>query len=239
MNGESTVTHSLQFGRTKIPFRLEFRPRRRLSISVYPNRSVLVLAPEGRKVDQVLSFVQKRAAWIVKQMDHFQQFHPLPENKRFVSGETHLYLGRQYRLKLIRSKEESVKLIGKYLHVYSDQQKSELTNALLDTWYMARAGKIFSSKLSQCLENSPSLRCTPNKIIVRKMPKRWGSCNKSGNILLNLELVKMPFYCIEYVIMHELCHLRIHDHSPAFYRLLSRCLPDWEKRKARLDSFVL
>ncbi|HCU25770.1 MAG TPA: hypothetical protein DF383_12200, partial [Deltaproteobacteria bacterium] len=78
----------------------------------------------------------------------------------------------------------------------------------------------FSSKLSQCLENSPSLKCAPNKLILRKMPKRWGSCNKSGNILLNLELVKTPLYCIEYVIMHELCHLKVHDHGPAFYRLL-------------------
>ncbi|HCU25771.1 MAG TPA: hypothetical protein DF383_12205, partial [Deltaproteobacteria bacterium] len=81
----------------------------------------------GRRVEQVLPFVQKRAAWIAKQMDYFQQFHPLPEKKRFVSGETHLFLGRQYRLKLIFSKKESVKLIGKYLHVYSDQQKSEST----------------------------------------------------------------------------------------------------------------
>ena len=79
----------------------------------------------------------------------------------------------------------------------------------------------------------------PPNIVVRRMGKRWGSCTETGNILINIELIKTPLYCIEYLIMHEICHLRVHNHGRAYYRLLTRCMPDWHRRKARLDSFVI
>jgi predicted metal-dependent hydrolase len=232
--------HVIQFGGETIPFALEMRQRRRLSISVHPDRRVTVVAPEDCSLADVLARVQKRGAWITRQRAYFEQFHPLPHEKRYVSGETHLYLGRQYRLKIQNAATESVKLTGSYLHVAAaNRHNSLLVQLLLDDWYRNHAKSIFHTRLLQCLDNAPSLRMPPPAIFIRRMSRRWGSCTKAGNILLNLDLVKTPLYCIEYVIMHELCHLRIHDHSPSYYRLLSRCLPDWEKRKTRLDSYVI
>jgi len=98
---------------------------------------------------------------------------------------------------------------------------------------------IFHTRLLRCLDDAPALRLPPPTLLIRRMARRWGSCTRTGNILLNVDLVKTPLYCIEYVIMHELCHRRIHNHSPGYYRLLSRCMPDWEKRKTRLEACVI
>jgi len=232
--------HVVRYGREDIPFTVEFRQRQRLAISVHPDRSVTVVAPVQRGIDEVLAHVQKKAGWIVKQRAHFDQFQPLPLEKQYVSGETHSYLGRQYRLKIRTCEDESVKLKGRYLHVATpDRNDAGRVKDLLDTWYKEHAKVIFESRLFQCLEDAPSLRMPPPTIIIKRMSKRWGSCTKAGNILINLDLVKTSLYCIEYLIMHELCHLRIHNHSPAFYRLLSRCMPDWERRKTWLDSFMI
>jgi hypothetical protein len=211
-----------------------------MAIHVHPDMGVEVVAPEAADIDKVYQQVRKRAKWVKTQQIFFEQFHPLPHKKSFVSGETHLYLGRQYRLKLRKNKETSVKLIGKFFHVSSeDPNNRDKVKEALDAWYMRQAEKMFLSKTDEQLSHPPLLKLMPNKITIQRMVKRWGSCTKTGNIRLNLNLIKAPLYCIEYVIAHELCHLRVHDHSPSFYRLLSRLMPDWEKRKARLDAFIL
>lgn len=239
-NGKNGSTQEVSFGKRRIQFGLEYRNRERLSISVHPDRTVTVLAPRGRSLDEVLSRVQKRAAWIAKQQAYFDQFHPFPPARRFVAGETHYYLGRQYRLKLLKSEENVVKLIGCYLRVYlPDRDDSATVERLMNDWYRDHAATIFARRLDACLDSAQSLNLARPPVTIRKMSKRWGSCTKSGTIILNTDLVKTPLHCIEYVIMHELCHIKIHDHSPRFYRLLTRCMPDWEARKKRLEQFIV
>lgn len=234
-NGKS---QEVRFGKQRIPFTLEFRARQRLAIHVHPDRSVSVAAPTGRSVEEVIQRVQKRAGWIAKQRAYFDQFHPMTPPRRFVAGETHFFLGRQYRLKLTKSDSENVKLIGRYLTVsLPDRDDNEMVKTLLRDWYRERATDVFDRRVVRCLQMAPSLKLTAPDISVRLMTKRWGSCTRTGRVLLNVELVKTPIHCIEYVIMHELCHLKIYDHSERFYRLLSRCLPDWKRRKQRLESY--
>ena len=230
----------IQYGSEKIPFELAFRPRRELSINVHPDRSVSVVAPEARTVEEVLARVRRKASWIAKQRRHFEQFHPLPQARRFVSGETHHYLGRQYCLRVRKAAEESVRLKGRFLMVAPPHpERAERVRTLLEGWNRDHAEGIFRSRLARCLKEAPSLRIPAPNIVILRMAKRWGSCTDTGNILVNVELIKTPLDCIEYLIMHELCHLRVHNHSPSYFRLLSRCMPDWKRRKARLDSFVI
>ncbi len=230
----------LDYGEEQIPVKIEFAERRRLSISVHPDCSVTALAPVGCSPEKLISQLVRRRAWVARQRRRFEAFHPLPEQKRFVSGETHMYLGRQYRLRVHRARISRVKLIGRFLNVYvPEPEDPRSVRTALDAWYRVHALPIFRNRLDRCVESAPSLSGLCPDLRIRRMSKRWGSCSRKGTITLSLELIKAPLHCIEYVITHELCHLLVHDHSPTFFRILSRCMPDWERRKTRLDEVVL
>jgi predicted metal-dependent hydrolase len=230
----------VEYAGEEIPVALEFKARKRLSITVHPDRSVTALAPAERSIEEVMVYLKRRRAWIVRQRRHFEKYQPLPTEKRYISGETHLHLGRQYTLRVCQNSEERVKLVGPCLRVYTPfPQKSQEIRKVLNTWYRSHAQAIFEDRLHRCLALSPSLRAMNPTLRIRIMKNRWGSCSKSGTITLNLELIKVSSYCLEYVIMHEVCHLRHHDHSDDFFRLLGRCMPDWQERKDRLNGIVL
>jgi predicted metal-dependent hydrolase len=234
------TNNSIQFGSEKIDFSLRFSERKNLRISVYPDLSVVVLAPLGKDLSEIIKKVKRRVTWISKQKDHFRRFHPLPPERKYVSGETHLYLGRQYRLKITKNENEFVKLKGRYFYIYSkDYSDKEKTKKLLGEWYKEHAIVIFQKRMAECYEIVKRFRISRPDFRLRKMSKRWASCAKSGNILLNPDLIQAPVYCIDYVLIHELCHLKEPNHSKSFYKLLSNCLPDWESRKARLEFMVI
>ena len=163
-------TVRLEYGAQTIPVALEFGDRKRLSISVHPDCSVTALAPAGRSLEQVLAHLDRRRPWIAKQRRHFETFHPLPEHKRFISGETHLYLGRQYRLRVRHSTDVDVKLIGRFLNVYvgSPNEPKSVADAL-DAWYRAHAEPIFRKQMARCLAGAPSLPRTEPILRIRKM----------------------------------------------------------------------
>lgn len=225
----------------RIPFRIEFRERQRLAITVHPDLRLEVIAPAKSNKNDVLARVEKRSNWILKQRRYFEQFLPVHPGAKFISGETHLYLGRQYRLKVRQRALAEVKLSGGFLQVWTPIREDALgVQSLLAAWYRQHAERTFARRLNILFENCPAIRSrNPPRLVLRRMTHRWGSCTKAGNILLNLDLVKAPTHCIDYVIVHELCHLQFHNHSPAFYRLLGRCLPDWHRRKRRLEECQL
>lgn len=234
--------HTFQFGQQAIDFTLAFNGRQRLAITVHPDKRVEVVAPEGRPLDEVLGRVRRRAAWIVRQLDAFDRLHPLPTPRRYVGGETHLYLGRQYRLRFQTPEgKECVKLQGKYLHVHAaDRDDAERVKGLLEGWYREHARAVFDRRLDACHAAAVGVLGIERPVFqLRKMTRRWGSCTQAGNVLLNPDLVKAPLACIDYVLTHEMCHLKLLNHGPDFYRLLARCMPDWQRRKERLDAVAV
>ena len=232
--------HTIKLGQNSIRYGLMFADKISLSITVYPDKSVFVRAPLNIPFEEITNRVKKRAIWILRQLDYFDRFQPLPTARKYVSGETHLYLGRQYRLKVIQSDQEIVKLKGRFLWVYTSHKGNPTkVKALVQEWYRKHAIKLLS-KRQEGLLISVKKRCIPLPIVrFRRMKTRWGSCSKSGTILLNTELVKAPIYCIDYVIAHEICHLRYKNHGPDFWRLLSNIIPDWQRRKEKLEKIII
>lgn len=224
----------------RIRYSVHRSERKNVRIVVNPDLSIMVYAPQKATLDQVDNVVNKKARWIAGKLDSIEMYHPLPAPKQYISGETFVYLGRQYRLKVVNGASGTAKLSGKYLWVsVSDRSNREEAEKVVSDWYREHAQAVFERYLSQCSIVTARHGVPEATLSIRKMKMRWGSCTPSGRIILNLFLVQAPVHCIEYVIMHELCHLKHHNHSPGFYRLLTRCQPDWRIRKETLDRFIL
>lgn len=230
----------IKYGKEKIAFDVSHTTRKTMEIAVHPDIRVTVKAPKGTAPEVVQKRMAKRARWIKKQIDYFKRFEPRTPARCYVGGETHFFLGRQYRLKIKKQNSSEVKLKGGYFYIMtpSPNNTQKIRDMLFD-WYKSRALAIFSTRLEECHKRAAKLKVPFPRLRLRKMVRRWGSCSKSGDILLNTALVKSPLFCIDYVIMHELCHLKVHKHNNGYYRLLSKYMPDWEKRKERLENVLL
>jgi predicted metal-dependent hydrolase len=234
--GSGTGGLFVLFGGDRIDFRLRRTNRRTLAITVRPDLGVLVTAPKNAAMETVLGKVRKRAGWIKRQQRFFREFLPQTPPRRYVSGETHRYLGRQYRLKVVEAEEPIVKLVGRFIWVRTPKKHdSARVRNLVEAWYLAHAKERFARNLAESAARLGTRLANPPRMLLRRMPNRWGSWTRRGLIYLNPELVKAPGSCIDYVVTHELCHLVHGHHGPAFYRLLSRVMPDWEQRKRRLE----
>lgn len=231
----------LRYGGENIPYEVIPSPRRRtLGIEVHPDLRVVVRAPPGYSEDEVHARVQRRAQWIDRQRSKFQRFMPRTPPRHFVAGESHRYLGRSYRLKLLRGDENQVVMRAGALVVYTSKALSPAqVQALLMRWYREKARGLFAGVLAQCFDHFERHGHPLPVIGVREMERRWGSLSTSGRMTLNLNLVKVPRACIAYVVMHELCHLEHKHHGKAFYDLLGRLMPDWERRRKKLEQSTL
>ena len=237
---QAAPEYTLHYGEQCIAYHICYlaKPMQKIAIHVYPNAAVQVDAPTSASVKEIKHAVQKRARWIVKhvQAAKEQQRHILPRS--YVSGETHFYLGRRYQLKVQQQKEESVKLIGGKIIIHTQEKTRTHTRQLLKQWYKARCHDVFTRRLATLTETAPWIKNSDIHWKLLTMRKQWGSCSAKGVLSLNPHLVKAPRDCIDYVLLHELAHIKEHNHSKRFYNLLNRYMPDWEARKTKLDGLA-
>lgn len=230
------------YGDVEIAFTLRYQPSRvvsRVAIHVEPDGRVQVDAPSAASIAEVLAAVKKRSRWICERVNaaRARLEHVLPSE--YVSGESLLYLGRRYRLKVIVDLAASVetRMRGAFIIVVVPKRDTITIRLALESWYRQRAREVFAQRLSVITEPLEWVHGLPT-VRLQFMKRQWGSCSPSGRITLNPWLVRAPREAIDYVLLHEVCHLKHHNHSQAFYSTLDRHMPDWRKIKERLDEQV-
>jgi predicted metal-dependent hydrolase len=239
---DQLTNHSVQYGAELIRFGLRRQPSRtvqRVAIHVEPDGSVLVDAPEATPIDTVLTAVKKRSRWISQHVGAARErlAHVLP--REYLSGESLHYLGRRYRLKVSiqAGAVPDARMCGGFIVVTVPKHSPVMIRAALDAWYRLRARELFADRLATVAAPLRWVKQTPSTRL-QFMTVQWGSCSPAGRITLNPLLVKAPLECIDYVLLHELCHLLHHNHSLKFYKTLDRHMPRWRMIKEKLDNMV-
>ncbi len=226
----------LVYGSKVINYSLLYCDRKTMEIAVHPDNTVVVKAPLQADITLIEKKIIKRARWILRQLQFFKQFQPKTPDRCYVNGETHLYLGKQYRLKLSKGTKNLVKLSHGFFHITCRHEPTpDAVKKLLYRWYSDKAQFQFTASMDRCWPKFDSLGKDRPKFSIKRMQKRWGSLSDKGTVTLNTDLIRAPKECIDYVVTHELCHLKYNNHSPEFYKLLDSVIPGWEKIKHKLE----
>jgi predicted metal-dependent hydrolase len=157
---------------------------------------------------------------------------------RYVTGELFRYLGRQYQLNVIEDRIERVTLCGEQIIIgLPNVDDPRHIQKLLTRWYRAQAKQVFAERLMACFPSVVHLGVAMPPLTIRTMKTRWGSCSSKGRIALNLKLIQAPSELIDYVVLHELCHLKELNHSRRFWALMTQVLPGWKQKREQLNDY--
>ncbi|MBN8646746.1 MAG: M48 family metallopeptidase [Caulobacterales bacterium] len=214
------------------PFEIVRTARRKTASITIENGFVKIAVPVGLSDDKIDEIVNKRREWIAKRIFENAKIKP-QKSKQFISGESFAYLGKNYRLKRIVGKESGVVFKGGYLFVgvkpeWSEGQCEVHIRLELGKWFREQSMKRLKSKVKKYSE---IIGVKPKSIKIQKLENRWGSCSPNGDIIFNWRIISAPNSVVDYVVVHELCHLKEHNHSEAFWNHVSRILPDYKNQK--------
>jgi predicted metal-dependent hydrolase len=209
--------------------------RRSLELRLYPDHRIEVRVPLRASDSDIHAFVASKSAWLQRRLSTL----PAPAEKpqlRYCQDEGHLFLGQRYPLSLNPSRRSATALTGQRIEMLiSAPDDAQRVAAQLSRWYRGEAERVFNQMIDQHFAFFAERGHGRPQLRVRTMKSRWGSLSSRGYINLNAELIKTPLRTIEYVVVHELCHLEHMNHGPGFRRLLSERLPDWQRRKSELN----
>lgn len=232
LNTQKTVTID------GIEVKVIYSGRRTLGISVLPDSSVIVRVPNLTSFKTISRIVGEKSDWIIKHRDRYKEKGKSKLTRLYVTGESHLFRGNEYVLKIEKSGKAYVRFYFGIIELGLDKTDNPgVIKWLLYQGYKNEAQNVFPGILTMVLKKHEAQMFKPSGLIIRTMKRRWGSCSNKGIITLSTELIKLPDLFIEYVIIHELCHLKHHNHGTGFYKLLSELFPDWKQVRKNLRKY--
>lgn len=208
-----------------IEYQIKYSNRKTLNISVERDRSIVVRAPHYLTPEKIDKMVQSKRQWIKEKLNHAQKYPLITETKEFVSGETLMYLGKNYQLLVVDEEFDGVEFDQRFKISKANQPKA---NELFKKWYLKQA-LIKIEPLAT--KYAKSLGVQYNQFKTSEMKYRWGSCTPANNIIFNWRIIKAPMFVLEYLVAHELVHLTENNHTPRFWNILSIQVPNYEKAK--------
>lgn len=222
---------------TDIEYKVVYSRRRTLGISVLPDSSVIVRVPYRTSDKTINRLVHEKSSWIIKHRDNYRNHNNSSLIRSYSNGEIHLFRGREFTMKIENSKRSYIRFAEESIEMgLGKPEDQDAVKKLLYKGYISEAKLLFPELVKSMLTKFNHQNFRPSGLIIRTMKRRWGSCSFKGVITLSTELIKLPDIYIEYVIIHELCHLKHHNHGAKYYELLSELFPEWKSVRKELKK---
>lgn len=224
-----------KFGKYSYEYYLVLQDRKTVALTVQPSLNIILKCPFEYDAAKIERFLKRKWLWLEKQVQYFRKYKKNTGKKEYVSGESFLYLGRQYKLLIKAGKSPEVRLEKGKITVFTKQISQDRTanKKLLDKWFEERTKSVLESRFKEMMKKF-NYDFVPH-LTTRKMPKRWGSYLSCKKIILNPLLIRASKDCIDYVIVHELCHMKHKNHDKNFFKLQESIIPNWKEVKEKLE----
>ena len=226
---------TFSYGNYSYEYELIRQDRKSLALTVRPDLGIVLKCPTEAEDERIEQFLKKKWLWMNKQLSFFKKVHRKRCVREYISGESFLYLGRQYKLLVKKASEDRVRLMRGVLEISTTRavRDGKYNKKLLDNWFKTRYQEVFKERFEDMKKRFDYISMP--ELSVRSMAKRWGSFLNKEKILLNPKLIHTSKDCIDYVIVHELCHMKYKNHSKQFWKFLDEKYPKWEKVKEKLE----
>lgn len=224
------------YGAQNIEFELIYKKRKTLSIEIKAPGNITVKAPQGVSKDIVLGLVRNKSKWIIQKLLQVKEAEERKITRQYVSGESFIYLGRNYSLQIDHDSDVQTPRARLYrgrLCVHTGTRDEKAIKSAVSDWYKAKAREKILERVQHYQRH---FYLAPTKVIVKDQKRRWGSCTSTRELRFNWRCIMAPSAVIDYIVVHEMCHMVHMDHSKNFWGLVRKVLPDYEERKAMLRN---